>query len=183
MKYLFLILTICLLLTQATQAQLFFTKNGKISFFSKTSMENIEAVNNQVVSVLNIKTGDMAFSVLINGFLFKKSLMQEHFNENYMESEKYPKAGFKGTVTDFSKIDFIKDGIYPVSVSGDLSIHGITNKVTVSGTISIKSGSITASALFKVLLQDYKISVPKLVEDNISKSIDIKMDCNYIPKK
>jgi len=181
MKYVFIFLAVFLSVTH-TEAQNFFTKNGKISFFSKTSLENIEAVNNQVVSVFNNRNGEMAFSVLINGFLFKKSLMQEHFNENYMESEKYPKAGFKGTVADMGKIDFIKDGTYAVSVTGDLTIHGITNKITVPGTITVKGGNISAETTFKVFPQDYKIVVPKLVENNISKSIEIKVDCNYTPR-
>lgn len=182
MKYIFLVLAISLTLINAATAQNFFTKNGKISFFSKTSMENINAANNQVVSVLNNQTGELAFSVLINGFLFKKALMQEHFNENYMESQKYPKAGFKGAVANIDKIDFAKDGTYPVSVSGDLFIHGISNKVTIPGTIIIKGGNISAETTFKVLLKDYMISIPKVVEDNISKSIEIKVDCNYIPR-
>jgi len=90
-----LILVTFFFVTLSTNAQNFITKNGKISFFSKTDVENIDAVNNQAVSLINSQTGSVAFSVLVNGFLFKKALMQEHFNENYMESTKYPKASFK----------------------------------------------------------------------------------------
>lgn len=182
MKNLFLILALTMAIGTTANAQNFFTKNGKLSFFSKTAMENIEAANNQAVSVLNTKTGDIAFSVLINGFLFKKSLMQEHFNENYMESATYPKATFKGSVKDISKLDLTKDSNYPVSVSGDLTMHGVTNKVTVPGTIAVKGGKMNATATFIVMLADYKISIPKVVESNISKSIEIKVDCNYEPK-
>lgn len=179
MKTLFLILATSLFLSSTAAAQNYVTKNGKISFFSKTDIENISAVNNQVVSVLTPKTASIAFSVLINGFLFKKALMQEHFNENYMESAKYPKASFKGTITDITKVDFTKDGTYNVTVTGDLNIHNVTNKVTVPGTIAIKGGKISANTTFKVKLDDYKISVPKVVEGNISKTIEIKVDCNY----
>jgi hypothetical protein len=182
MKKLILILIIILTGTQAIHAQSYLTKNGKISFFSKTDIENIDAVNNQVVSVITPSTGSMAFSVLITGFLFKKALMQEHFNENYMESAKYPKATFKGTIADISKVDFKKDGSYNVSVTGDLNIHNVTNKVTVPGVIVVKGGKVSASTTFKVKLADYKISVPKLVEGNISKTIEIKVDCNYDPR-
>ena len=182
MKTLFLIAAITLTSVTPTQAQTYLTKNGKISFFSKTSMENIEAVNNQVVSVLNTKTGVMQFSVQITGFLFKKALMQEHFNEDYLESAKFPKATFKGTITDISKVDFTKDGNYTVSVSGDLTLHGVTNKVTVPGTISITGGKVNATSTFTVLVADYKIDIPKVVQNNISKSIEIKVDCNYLPK-
>lgn len=179
MKTLTIILIGIIACTQAIHAQSYLTKNGKISFFSKTDMENIDAVNNQVVSVITPSTGSIAFSVLITGFQFKKALMQEHFNENYLESSKYPKASFKGTITDLSKVDFKKDGSYNVPVTGDLSIHNVTNKVTVPGIIVIKGGKVSANTNFKVKLDDYKISVPKLVENNISKTIEIKVDCNY----
>jgi hypothetical protein len=179
MKTLYLIFATLLFLSNAASAQNYITKNGKISFFSKTDIEDISAVNNQAVSVLTPKTASLAFSVLINGFLFKKALMQEHFNENYMESAKYPKANFKGSITDITKVDFTKDGTYNVTVTGDLNMHNVTNKITVPAVMQIKSGKVSASAIFKVKLEDYKISVPKIVEGNISKTIEIKVDCNY----
>ncbi|MEO7767100.1 MAG: YceI family protein [Ferruginibacter sp.] len=163
-------------------AQNYFTKNGMISFFSKSPLENIGAFNNQVVSVLNAKTGELKLSVMINGFQFKKALMQEHFNENYMESEKYPKAIFNGTVQDINKIDFSKDGEYSATASGDLTIHGVTKKITAPVVIAVKSGKPAGTASFNVLLADYNISIPKVVENNISKSIEIKINCNYEPK-
>ena len=111
MKTFLLILSASFLLCLSAGAQNFITKNGKISFFSKTDIENIDAVNNQAMSILNSQTGEIVFSVMVNGFLFKKALMQEHFNENYMESAKYPKATFKGTITDLTKVNFKKDGV------------------------------------------------------------------------
>ena len=182
MKNLFFTLATILVISLPATAQNYFTKNGKISFFSKTAMENIDAVNNQVVSVINTQTGDMAFSVLINGFLFKKALMQEHFNENYMESTKYPKATFKGNIGDLSKMNFTKDGTYAVTVAGDLTLHGVTKKVSVPGNITVKGGKFSAAATFNVLLADYNISIPSVVQNNISKTIEIKVDCNYEPK-
>ncbi len=179
MKNIFLIFAAYFFLTHSASAQNFITKNGKISFFSKTDVENIDAVNNQAVSVINSQTGSVAFSVLVNGFLFKKALMQEHFNENYLESGKYPKATFKGSIADLSKVDFKKDGSYNVTVTGDLTMHNVTNKVTVPAVIIVKGNTISANTTFKVKLDDYKISVPKLVENNISKTIDLKVDCNY----
>ncbi len=182
MKIIAFILITFLTGMQTTYAQSYLTKNGKISFFSKTDIENIDAVNNQVISVINPQTGSIAFSALITGFLFKKALMQEHFNENYMESEKYPKTTFKGTITDLSKVDFKKDGSYNVTVTGDLNIHNVTNKITVPAVILVKGSKVSANTTFKVKLDDYKISVPKVVEGNISKTIEIKVDCNYVPK-
>ena len=170
------------MLSNAAVAQKYFTKNGTISFFSATSLENIKADNNQVMSVLNVTTGDMQFSVLVKSFHFKKALMEEHFNENYMESDKFPKSTFKGTITDISKVNFTKDGTYPVSVSGDLTMHGVTQKVTTNGNISVSGGKITGTSVFKVALVDYKISVPKVVENNISKTIEITINCLYDQK-
>jgi len=182
MKILTFILITILAGTQAIHAQSYLTKNGKISFFSRTAIENIDAVNNQAVSVINSETGSVAFSVLINGFLFKKALMQEHFNENYMESTKFPKATFNGKMADLTKVNFTKDGTYTVTVAGDLTIHGVTNKVTTPATITVTGKKITAAAVFKVMPADYKISIPKLVENNISKTIEIKIDCKYDPR-
>lgn len=166
----------------SVQAQNYFTKNGQISFFSKSPLEDISANNNQVVSVLNSASGDIKFSVIIKGFQFKKALMQEHFNENYMESEKYPKASFSGTITDISKIDVSKNGDYKVTVSGDLTIHGITKKITAPANISVKAGKLNSTAVFNVLLADYNISIPKVVENNIAKTIEVTVDCDYEPK-
>ena len=179
MKNLFLIFAALLIINCTATAQTYMTKNGKISFFSRTDIENIDAVNNQTMSVLNAQNGEIVFSVMVNGFLFKKALMQEHFNENYMESGKYPKATFKGTITDLTKVNFTKDGVYNVSVTGDLNMHNVTNKVTVPAVIQVKAGKLSAAATFNAKLDDYKIAVPKVVENNISKSIEVKIDCNY----
>lgn len=163
-------------------SQKFFTKNGSISFFSKTNIENIQADNNQVMSVLNAQTGELQFSLLIKGFHFPRALMEEHFNENYLESDHFPKATFKGTIADIGKINFLKDAVYPIVVSGDLNMHGITNKVTSKGYISIKEEKITGSAIFIIEMADYKITIPKLVESNIAKTIEIKVNCLYNQK-
>ena len=177
-----LFLTIISCATLAATAQKSYTKNGHISFFSKSSMENISADNNQVMSVLNQQTGEFQFSVLIKGFHFQKALMEEHFNENYLESSKYPKATFKGTISDLSKVDFKKDGNYAVTVSGDMTIHGITKKLSSPGTITVKNGVPAANAKFPVKLADYNIAIPKLVKDNIAEIVDVTVSCVYDQK-
>jgi polyisoprenoid-binding protein YceI len=182
MKKIILSAIIIALLSNAAVAQKYFTKNGNISFFSATDLENIKADNNQVMSVLNVTSGELQFSVLVKSFHFKKALMEEHFNENYLESDKFPKSTFKGTIADISKVNFSKDGNYPVTVSGDLSMHGVTQKITTTGNISISGGKITGTAVFKVVLADYSISVPKVVENNISKTIEITINCLYDQK-
>jgi YceI-like domain len=168
--------------TIGTQAQKFYTKNGNISFNSKTDIEKIAATSNQVMAVIVPATGDMQFSVLVNTFHFEKALMEEHFNETYMESNKYPKASFKGKIDDISKVNFTKDGTYNVTVTGDLNMHNVTKKVTAPGTVTIKSGKIAATSQFTVKLADYKIDVPKVVRSNISETVTINVACSYDQK-
>lgn len=173
---------IVLALAISAQAQRVFTKNGSINFNSKTTMETIDATSNQVTSVLLPNTGDIQFSVQIKSFHFKKALMEEHFNETYMESDKYPKATFKGKITDLSKVNFTKDGTYSVTVSGDLNMHNVTQKATTNGTITVKGGKVSANSSFVVKLADYKIDVPKVVRSNISETVTITVNCTYDQK-
>jgi YceI-like domain len=171
-----------LLFTSITQAQKFYTKNGQVSFFSTTKMEDIKADNNQVLCVLNTQTGDLQFSLLTKGFHFAKALMEEHFNENYIESTKFPKSTFKGIVADITKVNFTKDGSYTVSVKGDLTIHGVTKNITAPGNIIIKGGKINASSKFMVKLADYKISIQGASKNSISENIEITVNCNLDQK-
>lgn len=163
-------------------SQLYFTKNGRISFFSRTSLEDISADNNQVLSVVNMETGALQFSLLNNAFYFPKAKMQEDFNENYMESDKYPKSTFKGNVTDIGTINFSTDGNYTMHVKGDLMIHGITKNITAMGTLIIKNGNISATTSFRVLLTDYQIKIPTIVTDKIAKEIEVTVNCIYEKK-
>lgn len=163
-------------------AQKYFTKNGHISFFSKTILENINADNEQVISVLNTMTGEIQFSLLNNAFRFPKAKMEEDFNEDYMESDKYPRSSFKGKILNIGGIDFGKDSTWPVNVIGDLSMHGVTKNISAPAQIIIKNGNISAMASFKILLQDYKIKKPSIVSNKISESIEIRVTCLYQKK-
>src|SRR5437764_825671 len=128
-----------LILLTDLKAQFYYTKSARISFYSKAPLENIEALNKTAGCILNTKTGSIQFVVLIKGFEFPKALMQEHFNENYLESNKYPNGLFKGMITNNSEIDYGKPGTYPAKVKGELTIHGVTNEIETSGTISINA--------------------------------------------
>jgi hypothetical protein len=161
---------------------IFSTKTAQIHFFSDNPVEKIEATNNEASSLLK-KDGDMAFNVLIKGFKFERALMQEHFNENYMESDKFPKASFKGKITNPEVINWEKDGDYKVKVSGDLTIHGETQKVNHDAVISIKSGKVSGKSKFKVKCADYKIAIPSVVKDKIAESIDVTVESKYEPFK
>lgn len=180
-----LLFAIVLLFSNSIQAQKYFTRTGNIVFSSDTPMEKIEASNQKATSVLDVKTGRIEFAVLIKAFQFEKALMQEHFNENYMDSDNFPKALFKGTILDISKVDLLVDGTYPVKVKGALTIHGETNEVETDGTILIKNGKISASSAFEVIVADYKIEIPKIVRDNIAKivSITVNIDYEFFKKK
>ena len=182
MKRLIFIFTICILFATSAWTQKLYTKNALISFFSSTKMEDIKADNNQVLCVLNAQSGEFQFSVLNKGFHFAKALMEEHFNENYMESNKYPKSNFKGVVADIAKINFASDGTYSVSVKGDLTIHGVTKNITALGNIVIKGGVASASSKFIVKLTDYKITIPGAVKNNISESVEVTVNCNLNQK-
>jgi polyisoprenoid-binding protein YceI len=155
------------------------TRNGSISFYSKAALENIEANTKTAASVLDKKTGQLEFSVLIKSFMFEKALMQEHFNENYLESDKFPKSAFKGKIDDISKVNFDKDGKYTIAVTGQLSIHGETKTLTTPATITIQGGITTADANFNISLADYRISIPSLAKDKISNSVKITVRLQY----
>lgn len=165
----------------AVNAQKFMTKNGFISFFSHTPMEDIKADNNQVVGLLDISTGEMVFQALIKSFHFDRALMEEHFNENYMESDKIPKSVFKGKITNLVSVDFTKNGTYSVMVDGDLTIHDVTNKISTKGTIEVVSGGINASSKFNIVPEDYKIVIPGVVRDKFDKSLEVSVTMKYTP--
>lgn len=162
-----------------TQAQKYYTREGKVSFFSEAPLEKIEAFNSKATSVIDVSTGKIEFAILIKAFQFEKSLMQEHFNENYMESDKYPKATFKGDITNIGTIDLTKDGQYEVKVKGDLTIHGVTKTIEIPGKILVKDGQITATSSFEVVVADYKIEIPAIVRDNIARTVRIDIAVNY----
>jgi len=161
----------------------YFTRTGKINFYSKAPMEDIEGKNKTVTAVIDTKSGALQFSVQMKGFEFHKQLMQQHFNENYIESDKFPKAEFKGKITNNSEINYTKDGEYTAKVKGKMTIHGITKDVETTGTIKIDGGKIDASSSFNVLVSDYKIKIPAIVKDKVSNNINVTVDCNLEPLK
>ncbi|MCX6306998.1 MAG: YceI family protein [Bacteroidetes bacterium] len=157
-------------------AQKYITKTGHIKFYSDGQLEKIEAHNRQVNSVLDFSTGGFVFKVLMKSFEFEKALMQEHFNENYVESDKYPAATFVGKVTNIKDVNLLKDGMYDANVEGKMTMHGVTKDLTEKGTFEVKQGKIIGKAKFNIVVADYKITIPGNVGNNISKTIEITVD-------
>jgi hypothetical protein len=157
------------------------SNTGKINFFSSTPVEDIKADNNKVKSAFNSENGDIQFSVLIKDFQFEKALMQEHFNENYMESNKYPKATFSGKIEKISSIDLHQKGTYKSKVSGKLKIKDITKEVSTNGTFTVKENhKVNGKATFIINPEDYNIKIPKVVSKKISREIEITVDVDYV---
>jgi polyisoprenoid-binding protein YceI len=175
------VIFLLLILAFAVNAQKYMTKNGFIGFISLTPLENIKGDNNQVASVLDISTGELVFQVLIKSFHFDSALLEEHFNENYMESDKFPKSTFKGRITNLSSVNFSKNGIYDITIEGDLTIHDVTNKITAKGTLEVSTGAINASSKFNIVPEDYKILVPGVVRDKIAKTVEVNVLIKYSP--
>jgi len=179
MKRLLICIAVLLFVGFAKAQNKFFTKSGKITFYSKAKIEDIEAVNKTAVALLDVQTGEIQFSVPMKGFEFRKALMQEHFNENYIDSDMYPKSDFKGSIVNSSEIDFKKSGTYNAKARGKLTIHGVTNDVEAEGKIIVNETKLGLSTVFNVSLQDYKIKNDKI--NNISNSIKVTVDCILEP--
>ena len=153
---------------------LYMTRNGNVDFFSSTPLEDIKAVNNQVSCVLNKENGQFAFQVPIKAFTFKNALMQEHFNESYLESDIYPKSIFKGEIIGWDDIQLSQDSLN-ILIEGDLTIHGVKNQVRQSGRVWVSSGIIYGESTFSVRLVDYQVKVPKIVRENIAEVIKVNV--------
>lgn len=182
MKIIKSILVSCtVLFSLVTSAQTASTQTGTISFFSSTPVEDINAVSKRCLAAVNIEKRTVAFKVDNTSFDFPNKLMQEHFNEKYMESEKYPYSTFSGKINE--EIDLTKDGEYAVTVTGKLNIHGVEQERTINGKIIVKNGEITLLSDFKVAVKDHKIEIPTVVVAKIAEVIDVKVNAVLLPKK
>jgi len=177
MKNLVIFLLACLSFTNRAGQELYACKNASITLFSTAPIEDISATSTAGTSVFNAASGDLVFAVNINSFKFPKSLMQEHFNSDYMESDKYPKATFRGKINEH--IDVTKNGTYPVNATGDLEVHGVKQNRTVQGKLTVNNGSITLNSEFMVKCADHHIDIPKIVFHNIAESIKLTVVANY----
>lgn len=154
------------------------SRQGKVSFFSYTSVENIKAENNQALSIINLEDGSIAVSMLMNTFVFEKALMKEHFNESYIESDIYPKATFEGKILKF---DSNIKGEQTRIIKGTLLMHGVSNELEIKSKIENNDGKYILSGTFETLVKDYNINIPPLLAGNIAKSIEVNFKFEYEP--
>jgi hypothetical protein len=153
------------------------TKSGQFSFDASANVD-IKGENNQVDSKFNDKTGQIIFNLLIKGFKFSNGLMEDHFNENYMESTKFPKADFKGYITNIATVTFDKDGTYNVTAEGTLTIHGVSQKVKIPGSITVEKGKVTIKTVYKIKVKDFITG--SYIGTKISDNAILTVNCQYL---
>ena len=172
MKNILKVLIFSILISSKSFGQLYSTQSGETNFFSETLVENISAVNKTVGAILNTSTNEVAVSMKMSAFNFPNKLMQEHFNENYMESEKFPTGVFKGKIVE--TIDYTKNATYDITAKGQLTLHGVTQARDLKGKLTVDNQKIGLTCNFDVKLVDHKIDVPKLVFAKIAEVIAVK---------
>ena len=175
------LLAVVILVSTASIAgaqQRFFAEKSSITFFSDGVVEDITASNKKVTSIFDATNGEIAYLTSVKDFQFVNSLMQTHFNEKYMESEKFPKSSFQGKVTGFN---YGAAGTQQVKAAGKLTIHGVTRDVEVPGTIEVSGNKLILKAKFLVKLEDYKITVPQVVWDKIAQQVEVTLEFVYRP--
>ena len=178
-----LLIILCLLALNAQAQDRYLTRSGHIKFFSSAPLEDIEAHNYKVLSVVDLAKGEIAVNMLIKAFEFEKKLMQEHFNENYMESGKYPKSTFQGSFEVPAGLKAMEDGSYALDVAGELLIHGVKQDMATKATLMVSGGTLSGEVVFKVKVKDYEIKIPKVVVRNIAEEVEVTGVFEYQPYK
>lgn len=163
--------------------EIYFTKTGTIIFDSSTPLETIHAENKQVTSFLNTSNGELNFAALIKSFKFPNALMEEHFNENFIESSQFPKAVFKGKILNWPEINLSKGEEQSVDLEGELTLHGVTKQVKAKAKLNRQNGKIKGRSEFVVSAEDFHIKIPALVREKIAKVVNVTVDVIYEPYK
>lgn len=177
-----LLLGLCYWGAVAVRAQsVYVSRHAKISFYSSAPIEDIEAKTDEAVSAINPGTGAIFVKVPIVSFQFDHGMMQDHFNSDYLESDKYPYAEFEGKIDPLPPL--AKDGTYQVTVAGQLTIHGVTKPYQGPGTVVVKNNQMVATSAFTVRLADHGIKIPTLLTKNIAEEVDVKVDATYQQQK
>ncbi len=173
-----LIILIFMLPSVISMSQKYSLEKSKVVFFSEAAIENIEATNTKSASIFNVTTSEIVFSIPIPEFEFEKALMKEHFNETYLESEKYPKALFQGKLSGYNSQS---SAVQSVNGIGKLTIHGVTREVEIPGSVETIDGKLIAKSRFMIHLKDYKVKIPKLLWQNIAEDVEVTVEFIYKP--
>ncbi|MGV3656305.1 MAG: YceI family protein [Chitinophagaceae bacterium] len=176
MKTFVFVFAFCCLL-QNLSAQPLVTRSGYAGFFSETPLEDIKAENRQVNAVIDPGMKSLAFALLLKGFLFDKQLMQQHFNENFVESDKYPKSTFTGNYT--GNVDLTQNGTYNIQVNGDLILHGVTKNISVPATLQVQDKKLLGYSKFYLKPTDFNIKIPALVREKIAQQIEVVIKTEF----
>jgi polyisoprenoid-binding protein YceI len=179
MKIKHLYIIVFILVSIESKSQKYTVDSGTIEFFSHAAIEDIKAYNKKVIGVFNVSTQDIVFSVPISNFQFEKSLMKEHFNEKYMESEKFPKSTFQGKIINY---DISRTETQEVKASGKLTIHGVTRDINISGIVERQSNKLLMKSKFVVKPEDYKIEIPQLLWNKIAEQVEVTLDFVFKPQ-
>jgi polyisoprenoid-binding protein YceI len=177
MRKIFLFVLLLSSFSEKAISQNYITKTGFVGFYSQTPLEDIRGENNQVYAVIDPASHHIAFAMLLKGFIFPRELMQEHFNENYVESDKYPKATFNGECS--GDMDLSKDGIYQVVIKGTLSLHGVTQPLETTAQLQVNKGQIVGNSSFRLKPEDFQIQIPGIVRDKIAREIQVKVQVDW----
>lgn len=151
---------------------------AEIDFFSSAPIEDIHAVSKEGISVFNAETGEISFQVKIRSFQFRKAKMQEHFNENFMESHKYPLASFKGKVKE-DHLEQLIDGENRITITGILDVHGNKKQREIPAILKVENDKVQLRSRFNVACEDHDIEIPKILWKNIAEVVLVKVNANY----
>jgi polyisoprenoid-binding protein YceI len=177
MKKFALLLSFAFIGIQTFAQEIYQSKAMNVSFFSTTAMEDIDAKTANATSVISSAKNDILIMIQVKSFTFKSSLMQEHFNENYMESDKFPDAKFIGKINE--SVDWKKEGTYNVTVTGKLNMHGVDKDRTIPGTITIKGNNVSVNSQFDVLCKDHNIKIPSVLSEKVAELVNVKVSGTY----
>lgn len=179
MKKLASFLFVCCVLHGIGKAQIYMADSCRVGFFSAATIEDIAATNTIAKPLMSTATGEIDIKINNQFFKFKKELMEEHFNEEYMETSKYQYTTFSGKVNE--KVDYTKDGTTNVTVTGTMDMHGVKNNITIPGSITVQGNIIFLKANFNVKLSDYKVKVPSVLGNNIAEQVAVSLTATLKP--
>ena len=165
--------------TEALAQNKYMTRTGSAHFVADGIIkDDVQARSNTVTAVLDASNGQVQARIPVNSFVFRKALMQKHFNENYLESHRFPNASFKGQIQGWNDQMLQKSGSQKIRFVGTLEVHGVARDINEAGLLEVSNGIIHLETDFKLVVADYGIKVPALVRDKIAKEAEVHVQAN-----